>query len=382
MHVVLGDPNTCRIMEKNPIKKIENTLNDKRWSNKGHMEDKVLYRLRSSDKLLPKAYGVSKSHKDNNPLRIIVSCVNTPLYNLVVFLHDIIKNALPTARSHIDNSFELYKKLTGSRIKSNDILISLDVVSLFTNVLLDLALNSINNRWSYISKITKIPKFEFTNAIKFILSSTVFNFDNKAYEQTFGTSMGSPLSPIVADLVLQDIENKALHKVSSKITFYYRYVDDIFLATESDMIDHIVDTFNSFHERLQFTYEIENERRLRFLDLEFIVNNNSTIMIDWYHKKTFSGRYLSFLSHHPLCHKIGTVFSLTDRCLLLSDPCFHQKNLEFAINTLVDNLYPLSFIFKHIHKRIKWIINKQTHMMSMYDLVQHKKLKNLYRSHV
>jgi len=49
---------------------------------------------------------------------------------------------------------------------------SLDVISLFTNVLLELVVERINSRWQYIQKVTKISQMEFTIAIQFILTST------------------------------------------------------------------------------------------------------------------------------------------------------------------------------------------------------------------
>lgn len=68
---------------------------------------------------------------------------------------------------------------------------------------------------------------EFLNAVSFVLSSTYFVFDNVVYKQTYGTPVGLPLSPIIADIVLQDIENEALNRIDIQLPFYYRYVDDI-----------------------------------------------------------------------------------------------------------------------------------------------------------
>jgi len=85
---------------------------------------------------------------------------------------------------------------------SNYILASLDVVSLFTNVPIDLILNSIEKRWVHISTKTNISKEEFVTTVKFILNSIFFTFNNKFYKQIFGTLMGSPLSPIIADIVM------------------------------------------------------------------------------------------------------------------------------------------------------------------------------------
>ncbi|XP_018398305.1 PREDICTED: uncharacterized protein LOC108776248 [Cyphomyrmex costatus] len=94
-----------------------------------------------------------------------------------------------------------------------------------------------------------------------------------AYGLTFGTPMGSPLSPIIADLVLRDIEEKALNSLNFCCTFYFRYVDDIILAAPEDKIEVIKDTFNNIHRRLQFTVEFEQNHMISFLDLLLIVED-------------------------------------------------------------------------------------------------------------
>lgn len=70
------------------------------------------------------------------------------------------------------------------------------------------------------------PKDEFLKALNLVLDSTYFQFENCFYKQKFGP-MGSPLSPILADLVLQDIEILALKEIGIILPFYFRYMDDI-----------------------------------------------------------------------------------------------------------------------------------------------------------
>jgi len=55
-------------------------------------------------------------------------------------------------------------------------------MSLFTNVPIELAINSINKRWEYIERHTKIPKTDFIAAIEFVIGSTYFNFNKKIYK--------------------------------------------------------------------------------------------------------------------------------------------------------------------------------------------------------
>ncbi|XP_018394985.1 PREDICTED: uncharacterized protein LOC108773618 [Cyphomyrmex costatus] len=178
--------------------------------------------------------------------------------------------------------------------------------------------------------------------------------------------MGSPLSPIIADLVLRDIEEKALNSLNFCCTFYFRYVDDIILAAPEDKIEVIKDTFNNIHRRLQFTVEFEQNHMISFLDLLLIVEDG-IVKLDWFHKKTFSGRYLSFLSNHPICHKIGTIYSLVDRAILLSHPEFQQKNLEQCITILLQNGYPIDFIFKYFNRRIKNLIQSKKIVSTIND---------------
>jgi len=100
-------------------------------------------------------------------------------------------------------------------------LLSLDVVSLFTNIPMNMAIDSLLNRWDYIEKNCQIPRDEFLIAVRF-LNSTFFMFNDVCYQQTFGTPMGSPLSPIIAEITLQDLELRAIATLSVGLPFYFR----------------------------------------------------------------------------------------------------------------------------------------------------------------
>ena len=76
-------------------------------------------------------------------------------------------------------------------------------------------------------------------------------------------------SPIVSDIVMQNIEVKALQRLPIIPSFYVRYVNDIALAYDASHIDTLVNTFNSFHSRLKFTTEIGGDK-LDFLDISLI----------------------------------------------------------------------------------------------------------------
>jgi len=131
--------------------------------------------------------------------------------------------------------------------------------------------------------------------------------------------MGSPLSPIIADLVLQDLEQKAIEQLPIKLPFYFRYVNDILLAAPFEIFSIILKIFNSFHERLQFTLEISDNNHINFLEITIIIDGHR-IIFDRYSKPTYSRRYINFLSQHPLAQKKSIIFGLVGRILLLSHP--------------------------------------------------------------
>jgi len=107
-------------------------------------------------------------------------------------------------------------------------------MSLFTNVPLELAIDSINKRWEHFERHTKISRIDFIAAVEFVLHSTYFKFNKKIYKQTFGIPMGSPLPPIISDLVMRDLEDNVFNSLNIQPIIYYRYVDDILISTYGD----------------------------------------------------------------------------------------------------------------------------------------------------
>lgn len=355
----LADINTYSVLTRSPINKLLTDLKSMlmRWKHLNLITTSTYRYLNCSNAILPFAYGLPKLHKQGFPLRIIVSSINSPLHKIAAYLHNIISGSFPNSAKEIHSSYDLVNEVTKIEVPVDYALISLDVISLFTNIPLELALEGLERRWDIIKINTKLTKEEFFNAIKLVLHSTYFQFNNKIYKQTFGTPMGSPLSPIIADLVMKDLETVSIQKLTFTPTFYYRYVDDIALAAPESDLTTLVEVFNSYHPRLQFTIELGGHS-LNFLDVSLIKSDNR-IITNWYRKPTASGRYLNFYSCHPLKQKIGTIIGLIDRVLRLSHPEFHQENFEFVIETLINNGYPLDLIFATIKQRLKKIITSK-----------------------
>jgi len=300
---MLSDKSTLQIhaqIDKDPIKKLTGEIRDflMRWKTKDYISNATYNSIYCSDDNLPRAYGLPKIHKPGCTFRLIISSIDSPTYQLANYIHKIISKNTIKPLSHTDNSYKLIHKLKDVAVDVDYDLVSLDVVSLFTNIPTNLALDSVDKRCDQISKDTKIPKLEFIFK-RFEKDSTFFTFNGKIYEQLFGTPMGSP---IIANIVMDDIETRVLNSLRFKIPFYCRYVD-IALAIPRSKAELLLDTFNSFHPRLQFTLE-KGGNILNFLDVTIIKNNNN-LEFDFYTKPTFSGRFLSYMSQHSISQKRG-----------------------------------------------------------------------------
>ena len=89
---------------------------------------------------------------------------------------------------------------------------SFDVVSLFTNVPIDLALSVVEKRLDDVdvSDRTPLPKVALVSLFRLCLSSTTFYYNETVYQQIFGTAMGSLVSVVVANIVMEHIEDLVL----------------------------------------------------------------------------------------------------------------------------------------------------------------------------
>ena len=104
-------------------------------------------------------------------------------------------------------------KAKGLTLQLGECLSSCDVISLFTSVPIDPALNIIMDLLEKDDKLNDRTVFSFQNIIEllgFCLHNTNLSFQNKFYEQIEGAAMGSPVSLIVANLFMEDFERKTL----------------------------------------------------------------------------------------------------------------------------------------------------------------------------
>ena len=86
--------------------------------------------------------------------------------------------------------------------------------------------------------------------------------------------MDSPLGPVLAGIFMVELETRVIPTVTDNISHWRRYLDDTFLFIKKGYVGHVLARLNSFHENIQFTYELENQSKLSFLDVLLLRRGN------------------------------------------------------------------------------------------------------------
>ena len=253
------------------------------------------------------------------PLRPIVSFVNSPTHNLSKFLSRVLSSLLKNNYS-VRNSQEFVECIKNYSVEENECLVSFDVVSLFTSVPVDKALALVLELLASddsLSSRTRLSISDIKQGLQICLDSTVFSYKKSFFKQTFGTPMGSCISPIIANLYMEHIEHTAITTFHTPPNLWLRYVNDTFCILDKKHMSEFHSHLNSICSHIQFTMENEHDFSLPLLDVLVSRNvckeNHTSLTTAIYKKPTHTDRYLHYTSHHPKHQKLTVTKTLLNR---------------------------------------------------------------------
>ena len=199
----------------------------------------------------PKFYGLPNVHKPPCPLRPIVACRGSIMYGTARRVADILATKVGKTPHHLQNSADLVNKLSQTRVDEDESPISFDVSALFTSVPVEESLTLIHEVLAAdhsLADRTALRPQQVTGLLRMCLTTTYFIYDGHFYPQIEGADMGSPVSPIVANLFKEVYEGKALEAYQDPPTYWGRYVADALAVIKTASIEpcaqHNVLTFN------------------------------------------------------------------------------------------------------------------------------------------
>ena len=339
-------------LKKDPTPACERKLTKllKKNKDKEQLTDAQYRKLSQHHSKLPHMYGLPKVHKTNVPLRPIVSCRGSACHPLSQFLVKIINPLSGKTPTYVKNSAHFVSLVQAMRPSPNMQMVSFDVVSLFTNVPTTEALSIVRTRLESddtLPERTTIPTDDIMELLTFCVTTTAFQLGDDYYQQTEGMAMGSPLSPVIANIYMEHFEELALQTAPLKPSLWLRYVDDTFVLWDHrEDITPFLDHLNSLRPSIQFTMETEVDNKLPFLDVQ-VEKSEEAFRTSVYRKPTATDRYLNFKSHHPDTVKKGIVRCLQTRATnICGDEAARKMEMSRLTSTFRRNGYPTSFM-KH-----------------------------------
>jgi hypothetical protein len=348
-------------LSKDPTQKIERNIQKLLSKHKTSLAINVKQSLTPYHSKPPHLYGLLKIHKPDIPLRPIISSIGSPCYALAGFLLRILRPLSGKSESYIKNSYHFVQLLKSVTIQATDILVSFDVVSMFTNIPVDEALDVINAELlkdDTVESRSGLQLGPIMELLEVCLKTTYFQVHQKFFQQKDGMEMGNSLSSIVCELYMNHFEELALDSSPNRPSYWLRYVDDTFVIwphgpnTLQGFLQHL----NGVRPAIQFTMEMEVNNSIPFLDV-LVTKTDSSLSTRVYRKPTHTGRYLNFDSNHPPYIKKGLIRSLQKRATVV---CQGQQALQQEVTHLrrdfQNNGYPSSFIdsaFKNPRTTIK-----------------------------
>jgi hypothetical protein len=283
---------------------------------------------------LPQAYGLIKLHKTPYKLRIITPVVNwvnvLAAQSVSRFLTDYVKKC----KHVLESSKDLINILEGSM--GYDItLASYDVSDMYNSIRQDLCLARIQyfaeSKGWWTGSTNK--KWERCFAlILFVFETSFVGFGGQVYKQKTGLPMGSPLSPVLANLYMAALEESMLNNESYTDIKYFRYLDDLLLVhinqvSVNNELDH-----NTIVEKMNYMALVKLFRK-----------SENTIVCERTHLAHTVGQYVEYLDLKIWINHNNNQFRRASIGMSLYD-----KPSNLHIYTDPSTFYPFHYVYNWI----------------------------------
>jgi hypothetical protein len=326
------DQGPYRVCTKNPLNKYTTSTRETIKQCKTLIDEDLRKKLIISNPVIPRLYCLPKIHKPGNQMRPIVSSINCPTYLVSKWLQNKLLNLIQYQTYACKDRYEFINKIKDVELNDDEYFVSFDVVGLYPNVPMDTTRIIIKD-WLTSINLSEEEIHEYMMLVNLCTNQTTFSFNGNLYSQIDGTAMGSPLSCILANIFMSHFEFLAQQSLSYFPRVWIRYVDDVFaIFNKNEDINNFTRQLNSIYPSIKFTFEIEINKQLPFLDL-LVIKNDKNIEFDIYRKSTHTERYITSDSFHPPQQKRAIFHSLIHR--LINTP-LSKENFQKELNHIKD----------------------------------------------
>ena len=365
MASILDD--TTKFMKLGPVEKNDTTKKREKefctfikgLENDGLLPENIAALIKPTGSTRPRLYGLPKTHKENVPLRPVLSTVGCFQQPLAKFLKEVLQPVYKKYSKYcIPDSFSFANLIKEHKCENIPYLCSFDVKSLFTCIPVD-EIILICTQSLYEDPDIVPPEFDrnvFEQLMEYALCNIEFSFNDNMYRQINGLGMGNILSSILANIFVGYYEIPCINSCTStsRPLMYKRYVDDCF-AMFDDKRDaqEFLGKLNQLNPALEFTVEHEENQTLPFLDVNVHKERNGAFSTSIYRKPTFAGQYQHWNSFCPIQRKLNLIDLLIHRAINICSKLHIESELSNIRRILSENGYPIHIINQRIKRKLQ-----------------------------
>ena len=335
-------------MTTDPTNKYKNKLINllKTIKAEGGIDNNTYKRLYPTGEVPPKYYGLPKIHKQGTPLRPIISSRGSVSYETAKELAMILKPLIGKSPHHVYNNKDFLESIKDIKVEDDECIMIYDVTTLFTSIPIDTTINIIKKQLEEdrdLKSRTNMTIKHICCLLEFCLKNTYFKFTGEFYAQQEEVAMGSPISPVVANLFMEDLEIKAIRTSNTPPKIWRRYVDDTCTIIKEENRNIFLQHLNSIHPNIKFTCEeMKEDGSMPFLDILIIPTEHGSLKTSVFRKHTHTDLYLQWDSHHNIPSKYSVADTLYHRAnTICSDPTVLHEEEKHLFKALRKCKYPI-----------------------------------------
>lgn len=306
--------------------------------------------------IIARIYGTIKIHKDDLPIRPIISspeCIGKELSDWVLKKLETI--AVQFDEVKIKSSYELFISIADVQLPPGYKLSTWDFSSMFTNIPFDIAKSIIREFYLLIERETTVPVDLFIEVLDFLVNDIAFfTYRDRIYKQIRGLAMGNCLSQILAEIVTSFAMLNAKRQIGeNEFSFLVKFVDDICGAMKVEAAKKFEELMNNIVEGLSVKREDEDESgSVTYLNCRIIRRTDNTIGFSWWQKPYSSQQILNFHSNHPVYMKRNVVEEYISNAIKITTDDNVFKTVMNLKKILKRSNYPQNFYLKFIQRTL------------------------------
>ena len=146
-----------------------------------------------------------KIHKPNNPGRPTVNGIGSIKERISAYVDQQIRHLVPRIPSYLEDITHLLHLLLGKTLAPQDLLVSTDVQSLYTNIPHTEGIQALNGILEE-AHTDPMKKLLICRLAKVVLTKNYFTFNNSLYRQIQSTALGTRMAPLYANIFMRYTE--------------------------------------------------------------------------------------------------------------------------------------------------------------------------------